>query len=376
MPLKIEKMISGAYGLSHDDEGRAILVKSALEGEVVEAKKIIRRANTYIVEDYDLLEKSNMRIDSPCPYSSLCGGCDFLAVSEKDSAMLKEKMVKENLIRLTKLKELPPFEDAEYAAFPSYRSRCRFHVSYKTKEIGFLKRGSNDLIPLAKCMALTERLNDLLRDKSLILKEAQKLRIYNGINKNTGLVEVNALDGDDAVSIGGSVIKSMGYYVSSDCFFQSNLRLLPSLLSFVKENALGDVVLDLYSGVGTFSALFENSAKKVYSVEKNPKCLALSKKNAPSAFSFTSDATLFSKKIKEKIDTVILDPPRIGLDRPLIDIINSWKAERIIYVSCDSTRSARDLALFKNYKIEKAKLFDFYPGSFHEECAFVLSYDA
>ena len=69
---------------------------------------------------------------------------------------------------------------------------------------------------------------------------------------------------------------------------------------------------------------------------------------------------------------MIVDPPRIGLERDIIPLISSWGADRIIYVSCDSTTAARDLALFNSYKIICAKLFDFYPGSFHEECAFVL----
>ena len=245
----------------------------------------------------------------------------------------------------------------------------------KRKEIGFLSRAANSLFPLENCPALTERINGLLKEKDGILREAQRLRILNGVNKKTGFVEVAVQDGDSSLSIGGNEISALGYKVTSECFFQSNLKLLPDLLSFVKENAEGNVVMDLFSGVGTFSRLFEDHERKVYAVEKNPKCLSLSRKNAPHALSFTSDATLFSRRVRESVDTVILDPPRVGLDRDLISLVESWKAERVIYVSCDSTSASRDLQLFKSYRIEKARVFDFYPGSFHEECAFVLSLD-
>ena len=81
MALRIERLISGAYGLSHDEQGRTVLVKSALEGELVEPKRIERRANVLVAENYDILEKSPLRISPACPYYGECGGCDFLSVS-------------------------------------------------------------------------------------------------------------------------------------------------------------------------------------------------------------------------------------------------------------------------------------------------------
>ena len=372
MALKIEKIISGAYGLAHDEENRAILIKSALPGETIEPERILRRANVYVVEEYEVLTSSPLRITPICPYYGLCGGCDFQIVDEKTSAELKEGMVKENLMRITKLESIPPFLTPAYSAFSSYRSRCRLHVDMKSKRIGFLKRNSNELFPLDYCPALTERINNLLKEKTQILKEAQRKRILTGQNKRTGYVEVSVQDGDEEVSISGKEVVAAGYHVSPGCFFQSNLSLLPSLLSFVKGNSVGNVIMDLYSGVGTFSRLFEDDGCRVYAVEKNPLCLSFSKRNAPHALSFTDDALLFSKRVKERVDTVIVDPPRVGLDRAIIPIISSWNAERIIYVSCDSTTAARDIGMLKNYSIKKARLFDFYPGSFHEECVFVL----
>lgn len=372
MALRIERLISGAYGLSHDEQGRTVLVKSALEGELVEPEKIERRANVLVAEDYDILEKSPLRISPACPYYGECGGCDFLSVSERESAHLKEEIVRENLVRIAKTEHLPEFLPPSFASFASYRSRCRFHVDMKRKEIGFLRRGSNTLFPLDHCPSLTGRINALLSEKESVLKEAQRKRILEGVNRKTGYVEIPIQDGDEEVSFTDRTITALGYHVNPYCFFQSNLTLLPSMLSFVKENTVGNVVMDLYSGVGTFSRLFEGDVKKVYAVEKNPRCLSLSKKNAPHALSFTSDALLFSKKVRESVDTVIVDPPRVGLDRQIIPVITSWNAERIIYVSCDSVSASRDISLFKGYELRMAKIFDFYPGSFHEESVFIL----
>ena len=160
--------------------------------------------------------------------------------------------------------------------------------------------------------------------------------------------------------------------MSANVFFQSNPRVLPKLFDFVKEHTIGDNVMDLYSGVGTFSALFEGSGKTVYAVERQKECLALARINAPSAISFSDDVAIWGRKSGRHVDTVIVDPPRVGLDKGVPEMISSWKPERIIYVSCNSVTAARDLPLFTGYRIDRVKVFDFYPGSSHEEIAAVL----
>ena len=130
--------------------------------------------------------------------------------------------------------------------------------------------------------------------------------------------------------------------------------------------------MDLYSGVGTFSALFENSGRKVFAVERDRECLYLAKKNAPSAVSFSSDVALWGRKNKERAETIIVDPPRTGIGEEALSLILSWKPERIIYVSCNSATAARDIGRMAGYKVTKAKVFDFYPGTGHDESAYVI----
>ena len=131
--------------------------------------------------------------------------------------------------------------------------------------------------------------------------------------------------------------------------------------------------MDLYSGVGTFSAAFENSGKRVWAVERDRNCLLLSKRNAPSASSFTSDVALWGKRMGRHVSTVIVDPPRTGLGDGVARMISSWNAERIIYVSCNSVTLARDLSLFEGYEIDETKVFDFYPGTSHIETVVLMS---
>ena len=377
MALRIEKMASDAIGIAHDEDGKAVFIRSALPGELVEYEIKEKKPGYTIADASEIIEKSEMRREPVCPYYSVCGGCSFQIVNERDSAAIKTEIVKDNLRRIAKLQDLPPFEETVYGNFERYRHRVRFHVDFSLRKAGFLGRKSSELIEISSCPALSERLDALLSEKkNELLSQARSEMFQNRVDRNTGFSEVSAFEGDDEITMNekaiGITIASHRYYVSARVFFQSNPALLPPLFEFVEENVIGDTIMDLYSGVGTFSALFENSGKKVFAVERDRECLYLAKKNAPSALSFASDVALWGKKNKEKADTIIVDPPRTGIGEEALSLILSWKPERIIYVSCNSTTLSRDIGRMTGYKAIKGKVFDFYPGTGHDESAFVI----
>lgn len=376
MQVKIEKLTQNAIGLAHTADGKILFVPQTLPGEEVFVKKYSQKKGYFLCEDFEIVKESELRIKSSCPYSNICGGCDFDFVSPKDSAYLKEEIVKDNITRISKLNELPPFLPPAYSDNESYRARCRIHVSLKDKRAGFLKKDSNELITIKSCPRLEKKLNEEVFLSDDFLKRNRGLMFQKGVNKKTGLVELSLFCGDDKISVENEeVVRSVDtikYHVSANVFFQSNLLVLPELFNFVRENVVGNKIMDLYSGVGTFSALFENSDKELIAVERQKECLRLSQKNAPSAKSITDDVFKFASKTKTHVDTVIVDPPRVGLDKGVPELIMSFKPERIIYISCDSVTLARDIPLFSNYKISKARIFDFYYASSHCESAVVL----
>ena len=376
MQVKIEKLTQNAIGLAHTADGKILFVPQALPGEEVFVKKFSQKKGYFLCEDFEIVKESELRIKSSCPYSNICGGCDFDFVSPKDSAYLKEEIVKDNITRISKLNELPPFLPPAYSDNESYRARCRIHVSLKDKKAGFLKKDSNELIPINSCPRLENKLNEEVFLSDDFLKRNRGLMFQKGVNRKTGLVELSLFCGNDKISVENEeVVRSVDnikYHVSANVFFQSNLLVLPELFNFVRENVVGNKLMDLYSGVGTFSALFENSDKELIAVERQKECLRLSQKNAPSAKSITDDVFKFASKTKTHVDTVIVDPPRVGLDKGVPELIMSFKPERIIYISCDSVTLARDIPLFSNYRISKARIFDFYYASSHCESAVVL----
>ncbi len=351
MRFETEKYVSGGYSLARDADG-VLFIKGALPGEVVDASLEYRKGKVRFFKLDGVVTPSPDRIDPGCPLYGICGGCDFLHVTPQASALLKEESVKENLSRIGKIRYGFPFEKPSYAKREGYRIRVNFHI--EKGRLGFLARKGNKFVPIACCPLLDEKINEFL----------SKCDFYKGKT-------LPVFSGDDGISIGNEVVTFSGYKVNALSFFQSNKYLFKDLLDFVKENTVGSTVVDLYSGLGTFSRLFEGE-KDVIAVERSEHSLKLFKLNAPSARVYSGDVASFSLPNGENAGTVIVDPPRIGLDKNVPKLITSWHPGRIIYVSCDSTTLSRDLPRFEGYKVTKGKLFDFYPGSSHEESAFVL----
>ncbi len=373
MALKVEKQVSPSKGLLHLND-KVTFVNGALEGEDVELLNIKEKKN-YIEADAFIVSPSPNRTEPICPYYYQCGGCSCQILSEKNQAIIKEKEVKVDLSRSGISLEDTVFDSLVFGPFLNYRSRARFHVDLKTREKGFLKKGSNILIPVKSCPALDKSLNQLLqKDDQRLLDKARELMLTNAVNGKTHLVEVNAITNGYDVTLGPKIIRikvgEYEYSVNANVFFQSNLYLLPQLLEYVKENAEGNTIMDLYSGVGTFSALFEN--KNVFAVELERECLKLSKINAPWASSFSDDVAKWFKKVKVIPDTIIVDPPRVGLSKEAVRMLPAFDARRIIYVSCNPKTAQRDIKELKGYKLMRVKVFDFYPSTDHSECVFIL----
>jgi 23S rRNA (uracil1939-C5)-methyltransferase len=148
------------------------------------------------------------------------------------------------------------------------------------------------------------------------------------------------------------------------------------MVDFVSSHVVGTSVVDLYAGVGTFAAFVESDQMDVVAVEKQKKCLELARKNLTSTEFFTQTAEHWSRVNRgRQVDTVIVDPPRTGLESTLVDTIASWEPQAILYVSCDSVTLSRDVKRFSEhgYKMKALRVFDLYPQTSHVETAVFLS---
>lgn len=378
MTVRIEKLVQGGRGFAHLDSNKSLFVEGALAGELVEVEIDSEKknyANAHVVE---ILEPSPLRVVPPCPYWGVCGGCDLQHLNPSEQALLKHQLVLENLQRVGGL-DPASFSLEDVASGPAwnYRSRVRFHVDLPKKEIGFLAKKTNTLIPIDYCPVLVDELNEVLHEKQGILDTARQVMFSNASSKNR-YIEVPAFAGDSEVSFGDKVVQATvdghRFFVTANVFFQGNRFLLPTMADFVRDHVLGSVVMDLYSGVGTFSSFLVQEGRKIIAVEKQKQCLALAKRNVNSVQFYTDAVESWGKNQKLQVDTVVVDPPRTGLEDSVPALLASWKPTRVIYISCDSVTLSRDLQRFaqQGYTVRTGKVFDLYPQTSHQEVVIVL----
>jgi 23S rRNA (uracil1939-C5)-methyltransferase len=162
-------------------------------------------------------------------------------------------------------------------------------------------------------------------------------------------------------------------------FFQNNIELFEKALEIMKENSNEfNKVVDLYAGVGVIGLSLKDYSKEIWSVEIDKTATQYAKINAElnNANNFKT-LTLASEKIPrdvlENTDLLILDPPRTGLNKKLINLILETKPKNIFYLSCNPITQARDLSFFKKvYSVKKFYGFDFYPNTPHLESLLIL----
>ena len=140
-----------------------------------------------------------------------------------------------------------------------------------------------------------------------------------------------------------------------------------------------ETVWDLYCGTGTISLFLAQRAGKVIGVEVIPDAIKNAEKNAQ--LNHIDNCQFIVGKAEdlvdrlEKADVIVVDPPRKGLDRIVVDTILKSAPERIVYVSCDSATLARDLKLFAEdgYQLEKVQPVDMFPHTVHVETVVLLT---
>lgn len=301
-------------------------------------------------------------------------------------AVQKSLIVQENLLRIggididSEAEGITTYPVASAQGW-GYRTRVKFHVDLEQKKAGFLGRKSNDLVDIRHCPILCNSLNRLLDEKRPLLFRAAQMRQKSEIwQKRNALIEVPAFAGDTKVSLSTQEVAvevaGKTLWADSNVFFQANRQVLPAMVDFVKNHVEGKTIVDLYAGVGTFAAFLEGPDRQVVAVERDKRCLQLAEKNLSHTEFFPQTAEHWVRMQKDRqVDTVIVDPPRTGLDAKVIGAICSWKPLSVVYVSCDSVTLARDCKKFaeKGFKVKALQVFDLYPQTSHVEAAVLIS---
>lgn len=360
--VKIESLDHLGRGIARIDN-KITFIDNALEGEVVDIEIISNNKKYNEAKTTKIIKCSKDRRDVMCPYYNECGGCDLMHMNyEAELNFKKNKVI--NILKKYADVVIDP-EVIKCNNEFNYRNKITLH--YKDNKRGFYKNKTNDVIEIDKCLIARNKINEVLKDvknkdKNIILRTNDKEVIYN---KESYLIKE---------------INNYKFRISLNSFFQVNDYICSKLFDLIENYIEKDEkVLDLYSGVSTLSIVASKNASKVIGIEQNSYASSdgeynIELNNLSNVEAINSKVEDIVKDLKRSFDTLIIDPPRKGLDNLTTNFILNSKFKKIIYVSCDPMTLARDINILKGkYLIKDFKILDMFPNTHHVECVTVLS---
>jgi 23S rRNA (uracil1939-C5)-methyltransferase len=379
--VKIEKIVANGYGMAFA-EGLTMFVSLAAVGDTVRVRITKKTGKVAFAEIVEIVEPSPFRVEAKCKYFGRCGGCDFQQMSDESQLAAKLSILQDCLKRIGKIDfptEIPIHTNAKTF---EYRTRTRFTADTRTNKLGFFRRNSNEVFDIDECLILSDKLQKSLTD----LRETI---VYEELWAD--LVEIEMASGDTETSTFSDELLSetkeisskfgeFNYWFNAKTFFQGNPHLIEKLIETALGEAQGETAVELFCGVGLFSLPLAKRFKKVFAVESNETSIEFAKKNAELArienieFTAQDAGEFFDEFVPQKIDFILVDPPRTGVERTTLDEIINLKPSRISYVSCDPATLARDLKILieNGYELEKIEAFDLFPQTHHVETAATL----
>jgi tRNA/tmRNA/rRNA uracil-C5-methylase (TrmA/RlmC/RlmD family) len=378
--VTIEKVAHGGHFIARHD-GAVFFVRHAIPGEqctieVTSTGSSFNRADVVAVT-----QPSEFRVDPPCQYAHRlgCGGCDFQHIAPAHQRTLKSDVISEQFSRIAK-KEIRV--EVEAVGDPiGWRTRA-IATTNRNGKLGFYKSRSHSIAPVDDCIICVKGMN-FSEIAARPLKGDVRVEI-SASNSGERTIALAPTRGEEKARIteGQAVLHEVVHgktlEVSQDSFWQSHVRAPEVLTDAVLEFAqlkVGEHVLDLYGGVGLFTAailevvgpdghvdLIEGSKVATEDARRN----FATAKNVTIA---TGDVAKLLPRVTSA-DVVVLDPPREGAGRDVIMKIAALQPRAIVYVACDPAALARDTAYLEDhsYTLAKLRAFDLFPMTHHIEC--------
>ena len=324
---------------------------------------------------------SEFRVEAPCQFAHRlgCGGCDFQHIDPAYQRRLKSDVITEQFSRIAKMQIQVEVE--EVGPSTGWRTRA-IATTNRNGKLGFYKSRSHSIAPIDDCIICVDGMN-FSEISSRNLKGDVRVEI-SASNSGERTIALAPTRGDEKARIteGPPVlhekVDGRTLEVSQESFWQSHVQapelLTRTVLEFAKFNN-GEHVLDLYGGVGLFTAAILSevgSAGHVDLIEGGKVATEDARRNF-SDFKNVTVATGDVGKLLPRItsaDVVVLDPPREGAGRDVISQITALNPRAIVYVACDPAALARDTSYLEDHSYSFAGLraFDLFPMTHHIEC--------
>lgn len=365
-------------------EGQDVFVLGGIPGERVIAEVVRVRRKYVAASVVEVLEPSSVRIRSPCPYYGYCTGCQWQHLDYDAQLDIKREKVIDALKRVGGMEQVPVGQTLPSPVQYGYRNHARFTVG-RSGDLGFVNRETRQFIHIDRCMLMHDGINHILEELQDRCSETTQLSIRAGRDTGDYLVQPPLKNPAIPIPTGQKhyqeSVAGREFRVASPSFFQVNVDQAAQLIEVVRNNVglSGDeVLLDAYTGVGTFAVLLAPFARQVYAIEESSAAVEDARRNAAGVENLefllgkTEDVLA---DLPQHPDVVILDPPRAGCQPSALARLLDLKVPKLVYVSCDPETLARDLKVLcaDSYSVVQIQPLDMFPQTQHVECVAVLT---
>ena len=351
-PVDVGPVAHGGHCVARH-EGRVIFVRHALPGERVLVQVTDDRHDRFWRADaVEILVASPDRVTPPCPIAGpgLCGGCDFQHAALPAQRSLKAAVVAEQLRRLAGIEwtgEVVEVSTPDTADGLHWRTRMRY-VTDDAGRVGLRAHRSHRVVPLPP--------------------------------GGCRIAAPGALTGDEGVVT--EVAAGRRWAVDAAGFWQVHPAAADTLVRAVMDGlqpVAGERALDLYAGVGLFAGALADAGCRVWAVEGSRPAAKHARQNLADVADRVTirpgrvEHTL--QQLSDQVDLVVLDPPRTGAGRTVMQAVVARRPRAVAYVACDPAALARDLATAAGlgYRADAITAYDLFPMTHHVECVAVLT---
>ncbi|HSK80994.1 MAG TPA: TRAM domain-containing protein, partial [Thermoanaerobaculia bacterium] len=372
--VRVEKLVAGGEGLARFEDV-PVFVPRAAPGDLLRVRIVERRPDYGRAEIVEILEPGPDRRPDPYPELSRTGICDLQHLDDYTQSRLKAEAVRETLRRLGKV-ELPADVELITGDPWGYRIRTQVHTEIDPVaggvRVGYLARGTNNLIPVSRCPLLVPELEALLADLPQHLGADAPWRLDLAAGDDGAVTVAPVVPGLPQ----GEVTTRVGDFIYSydaRSFFQGHRGLLPRLVERTVGPWTGAMAVDLYAGVGLFALPLSRLYDKVVAVEADQigsryGRLNVRRNKAANVEVVQQVVESWVPGLPEGVDRVVVDPPRAGLDFAVRKALLARRPKRITYVSCHAAALARDLRILDvAYRLSSVTFVDLFPQTGHME---------
>ena len=433
--VKIIDMGCNMEGIAKHD-GVVLFVPFAIVGEKVRVKVINTKQKAYVCKIIEVLEKSPYRTIPQCPYFEKCGGCQSQHIEYSKTLDFKREQVQNAITHIGKenIEVLPCIlSEKDFR----YRNKLAFPINPKTKKIGMYKSYSHDIVDIDDCLIQEDWVKEYIScidqfiaktnvsiydedngkgvlrhivgrhyggiylftivingenlPKTEIMVDILKTKFDKfGLSFNINKEKSNVIMTHDFRHVYGFeniAIDEFGikYSINNASFMQVNNDIKRKIYSAVlDEVSSDDIVIDAYSGAGLLTAICSKKCKYAYGIEIVKPAVEsannlMKDNNINNMKNFCGDSAKILPKLVKEIEgkkTVILDPPRKGCDKNVMEALALSRPEKIVYISCNPSTLARDIYNLKSvcpdYEVISITPYDMFPYTKHVETLAVL----